>query len=165
MHEQNRELVLRFLSQPSDVNFGGNVHGGAVMKWIDQAGYACATAWSGNYCVTVYVGEINFYAPIKIGNLVEVYAKIVYTGRTSMHIVVDLRACNPRKCVFTKAIHCIIVFVSVDESGNPIKVPAWHPITEKDIALGKYVTKLTELRKLAQNELDYSILEQKYNSP
>lgn len=165
MSKQDRELILRFLAQPSDVNFGGNVHGGSVMRWIDQAGYACATAWSGNYCVTAYVGEINFYSPIKIGHLVEVHAKIIYTGRTSMHIVVDLRACNPRSCIFTKAIHCIIVFVSVDESGMPIKVPPWHPVTERDAALAKYVTRSIELRKLAENELDDSILEGECDSP
>ena len=53
-------ITLRFLSEPSDINFGGNVHGGAVMKWIDLAGYSCAANWSGRYCVTVYVGGIVF---------------------------------------------------------------------------------------------------------
>jgi acyl-CoA hydrolase len=55
-----REITLRFLAEPGDVNFGGKVHGGAVMKWIDQAGYAYAVAWSRHYCVTVYVGGIRF---------------------------------------------------------------------------------------------------------
>ncbi|WP_435523593.1 hotdog domain-containing protein [Chryseobacterium indoltheticum] len=53
----NKPVTFQFISEPSDVNYGGNVHGGSVMKWIDQAGYACATTWSGNYSVTVYVGE------------------------------------------------------------------------------------------------------------
>ncbi|MEG2763656.1 hotdog domain-containing protein, partial [Chryseobacterium sp.] len=52
----NKPVTFQFISEPSDVNYGGNVHGGSVMKWIDQAGYACATTWSGNYSVTVYVG-------------------------------------------------------------------------------------------------------------
>ena len=47
-------ITLRFLAEPSTVNFGGKVHGGTVMKWIDEAGYACATSWSKRYCVTVY---------------------------------------------------------------------------------------------------------------
>jgi acyl-CoA hydrolase len=62
------------LAEPTDVNFGGKVHGGAVMKWIDQAGYACAAGWSGQYCVTVYVSGIGFRRPVPIGNMVEVYA-------------------------------------------------------------------------------------------
>ena len=53
------EVTLRFLAEPTDVNYGGKVHGGAVMKWIDQAGYAAAVAWSGHCCVTVAVGGIR----------------------------------------------------------------------------------------------------------
>ena len=53
---KKNSVTFRFLSEPADVNFGGKVHGGAVMKWIDQAGYTCAVGWSGRYCVTVYVG-------------------------------------------------------------------------------------------------------------
>ncbi len=63
-------ITLRFLAEPSTVNFGGKVHGGTVMKWIDEAGYACATSWSKRYCVTVYVGGIRFHRPIMIGDLV-----------------------------------------------------------------------------------------------
>jgi len=82
MPQAERELTLRFLAEPTDVNFGGKVHGGAVMKWIDQAAYACAAGWSGHYCVTLYVGGIRFYKPVLIGTLVEVHAKIIYTGTT-----------------------------------------------------------------------------------
>jgi hypothetical protein len=52
---QQHATTLRFLAEPAHVNFGGKVHGGAVMKWIDQAGYACAAGWSGSYCVIVFV--------------------------------------------------------------------------------------------------------------
>ena len=51
-----RGVTLRFLAEPGHVNFGGKVHGGSVMKWIDQAGYTCAAGWTGAYCVTIYVG-------------------------------------------------------------------------------------------------------------
>ncbi|MCC6186283.1 MAG: acyl-CoA thioesterase, partial [Chitinophagaceae bacterium] len=43
--ENRNEITLQFLSEPTDVNFGGKVHGGAMMKWIDQAAYACASQW------------------------------------------------------------------------------------------------------------------------
>ena len=92
-----RETTLRFLAEPGDVNFGGKVHGGAVMKWIDQAGYTCAVAWSGHYCVTVHVGDIQFLHPILIGHLVEVNARIIHTGRTSLHLAVEVRAGDPRQ--------------------------------------------------------------------
>ena len=60
MSGTQREITFRFLAEPGDVNFGGQVHGGAVMKWIDQAGYACTVGWAGTYCVTAYVGGIQF---------------------------------------------------------------------------------------------------------
>ena len=60
LSKRSHETTLRFLAEPTDMNFGGKVHGGAVMKWIDQAGYACAVGWSGHYCVTLYVGGIRF---------------------------------------------------------------------------------------------------------
>ena len=60
MSGQQHALSMRFLAEPTDVNFGGKVHGGIVMKWIDQAGYAAAVGWSGKYSVTVAVGGIRF---------------------------------------------------------------------------------------------------------
>lgn len=73
-----RDITLRFLASPSDVNLFGNVHGGSVMKWIDEAAYACAVGWAGRPAVTVYVGGIQFYRPVHIGDLVEVRAKLIW---------------------------------------------------------------------------------------
>ena len=67
MSGQQREVVMRFLSAPTDINYAGKVHGGQVMKWIDQVGYAAALGWCGQACVTVAVGGIRFVAPIQIG--------------------------------------------------------------------------------------------------
>ena len=150
---QQREITLRFLAEPTDINVFGKVQGGAVMKWIDHAGYACAVGWSGLACVTVYVGGIRFYKPILIGNLVEVHAKLVYTGRTSMHMVVDVRAGDPKDRHFAQTTRCVIVFVAIDDSGMPIEVPKWKPETEDDIALQDYVVKLLESNKKLEDEM------------
>lgn len=145
--EREREVTMRFLAEPTDINFGGKVHGGAVMKWIDQAGYACAVGWSGQYCVTVYVGGIRFYKPVHIGNMVEVHAKVAYTGRTSMHVVVEVSASDPKYRRHTKTTHCVIVFVAVDEEGTPVEVARWQPRTEEDANLERYAKDLMQLRK------------------
>ena len=84
MSGSQRELTMRFLAEPTDVNYGGKVHGGVVMKWIDQAGYAAAVGWSGRYSVTVAVGGIRFVSPIRTSDLVTVRTKLVYTGTSSM---------------------------------------------------------------------------------
>lgn len=148
-----RAITLRFLAEPSDVNFGGKVHGGTVMKWIDQAGYACAVGWSGRYCVTVYVGGIRFLSPVKIGDLVEVKARVILTGRSSMHIAVDVYARNPRTFESRKTTHCIIVFVGLDDEAKPVPVPVWEPSEEEDIALQRYAQRLVELRESITEEM------------
>ena len=153
MAERQREITLRFLAEPTDVNFGGKVHGGAVMKWIDQAGYACAVGWSGQYCVTVYVGGIRFYKPVLIGNVVEVKARLIHTGKTSMHVAVDVRASDPKSSQFTHTTHCIIIFVAVDGWGNPVEVNSWAPQTEEDRSLERYAIKLMDLRKSIEEEM------------
>lgn len=149
----NSSLTFSFLAEPTDVNFGGKVHGGAVMKWIDQAGYACAVGWCGGYCVTVYVGGIRFLQPILIGDLVEVRAKIAYTGKTSMHIAIDVFSRNPRESDWKHNTHCIIVFVNIDENGKAALVPNWLPQTEKEIEMEKYAQKLMVLRKDIEEEM------------
>lgn len=154
MGKNKRELTLRFLAEPMDVNFGGKVHGGIVMKWIDQAGYACATHWSGSYCVTVYVGGIRFLKPILIGSLVEVQAKVIYTGRTSMHIGVDVWASDPKDDEMTKTTSCIIIFVAMDKDGVPKQAPNWVPETVEDKELEKHAIRLMELRTAIQDEMD-----------
>ena len=149
----NLPITFQFISEPSDVNYGGNVHGGSVMKWIDQAGYACATTWSGNYSVTVYVGGIRFFHPIKIGEIVKVEAQVIYTGNSSMHISINVFSRNIKQPVFIKKTHCIIVFVAVDDNGNSLPVPKWIPETEQEKQQEQYAKRLMDLRKNIEEEM------------
>ena len=150
---ENKPVTFQFISEPTDVNFGGNVHGGSVMKWIDQVGYACASNWSGTYCVTVYVGGIRFYQPIKIGEIVKLESKVILTGNSSMHISIDVFSRNVKEKQFEKKTHCIIVFVAVDENGKAMEVPKWIPTTEKELQLEQYAKKLMNLRKDIEDEM------------
>lgn len=152
-----RELTLRFLAEPGDVNYGGKVHGGAVMKWIDQAGYAAAVGWSGHYCVTVAVGGIRFLAPIRISDLVTLRAKLVHTGTTSMHFAVEVRARDPRGGSEADRLctHCVIVFVALDApEGTPVAVPAWTPATDEDRRLAAYARDVMALGRDIESLLD-----------
>lgn len=149
MSGHQRALTMRFLAEPTDVNYGGKVHGGQVMKWIDQAGYAAAVGWSGRYSVTVAVGGIRFVAPIRISDLVTVKTTLVHTGTTSMHFAVDVHARDPmdehgdRLCT-----HCVIVFVALDGvEGSPVPVPGWTPTTDEDRRLAEYALQVMALSK------------------
>jgi acyl-CoA hydrolase len=149
-----RELTLRFLAEPGDVNYGGQVFGGAVMKWIDQAGYALAVGWSGRYAVTVYVGGIQFENPIAIGSLVEVRARLLHTGNSSMHIGIDVHAADPRTADPRprRTTHCIIVFVAVDDARQPVAVPVFEPADDEERELQAYAMRVAELRRGVEAE-------------
>jgi acyl-CoA hydrolase len=148
-----RKVTLRFLAEPSHVNFGGNVHGGAVMKWIDQCGYTCAAGWTGEYCVTLYIGGLHFLKPIRVGEIVEVRALVIHSGRTSLHIAIDIYAGDPKEVEKSRRCHCVVVFVALNEKGRPKPVPAWTPETETDLALQQYALRLAELGKLMDTEM------------
>ncbi len=154
MPGDKRISTFTFLAEPRDVNFGGKVHGGAVMKWIDQVSYACASTWSKRYCVTIYVGGIRFFQPIQIGHTVKLEAKVIYTGTSSMHISVDVWSGSLWEENWTKNTHCIIIFVALDEDGKPTPVPKWIPEEEKDKALEAYAIRLMERRKAIEEEMD-----------
>ncbi len=154
MSNNQREITLRFLAEPTDVNFGGKVHGGTAMKWIDLAAYACAAGWSGKYCITAYAGGIRFVAPILVGNLVEVTAKIIYTGRSSMHIALDVQAGDPKVASKILTTHCIVIMVAIDESGQPTQVPEWVPSDPEDIELRQSALRLMDMRKQIGAEME-----------
>jgi acyl-CoA hydrolase len=147
------ETSFEFLSEPSDVNFGGNVHGGMVMKWIDQVAYTCARNWSRAYCVTVYVGGIRFYKSIKIGEHILTKATIIYTGKSSMHIAVDVFSKHIESDDFEKKTHCVIVFVAIDEQGKAKAVPKFEPENEEERQLEHYAIRLKELSATIEQEM------------
>jgi acyl-CoA hydrolase len=127
-----REITLRFLAAPTDAGLSGNVSGGRVLEWIDKAGYACAVGWAATYCVTAYVGNIRFSRPVKVGDLVEATAKLIHTGRSSMHILVIVRSGNPRDRLLTEATQCLTIFVAMGVDGRSTPVPPWQPRTDED---------------------------------
>ena len=132
-------LTLRFLAQANSVQSAGKVPGGTVMKWIDEAGYACATRWAKRDCVTVSVGSLRFQRPIMVGDLVEVEARLAYTGKTSMNIAVEVRSSDLKTGQMEIVTKCLAVFVAVDLRGKPLPVAAWLPETPGDIALAQRV--------------------------
>jgi acyl-CoA hydrolase len=155
MPGQQRETTFRFLAQPSDVNFGGKVHGGMVMKWIDQAGYAAAVGWSGQYCVTVAVGGIQFVKPILIGDIVVVRCKLIRTGSSSMQFAIDVIARDLKSSAERLATHCVISFVALDApDGRPAPVPTWVPQNDDDRILASYAEKITDMSREQQREVE-----------
>jgi acyl-CoA hydrolase len=159
MPERAHEIVLRFLAAPFDITYGGTVHGGKLLEWIDKAGYACATGWSAQYCVTAYVGDVRFTRPVGIGDLVEVSAKLIHTGRSSMHILVVVSSADPKDGTFTEATRCLTIFVAVDASRRPVQVPSWQPATADEAQLQEDVVRRIQVR----SDIEAAMKEQTYS--
>ena len=130
---RSHKTIHRFLVEAADVGIVGFVDGGTLLEWIDKAAYAAAAQWSGRYCVTASVGNIHLDRPISVGELVEVHASLVYTGRSSMHILVTIYSSDPTGAKAFQTSQCPIIFVAVDDTGNPVEVPPWTPVTMLDL--------------------------------
>lgn len=133
-------ITLRFLAAPTDgAHIPGKVSGAAVLRWVDEAGFACATRWANGSCVTALVSGARFAHPIHIGDLVEVRARLVYTGTSSMGIVVEVYSGGISKGSLQQVMHCATVYVAVDSNDRPRPVDTWTPETPGDMALAQRV--------------------------
>jgi acyl-CoA hydrolase len=123
----------RFYVKPADVGVLGVVDGATVIEWIDRAAYATAARWCGGQCVAASIGNFHLDRPIGVGELIEMHADLVYTGRRSMHILVTLCSSDPTLSKASQTAQCSIVFVAVDDAGSPVEVPQWTPVTMLDL--------------------------------
>jgi 4-hydroxybenzoyl-CoA thioesterase len=159
-------ITLRFMAAPSDVSASGFVvPAGRVLEWIDKAAYACAVGWSGSYCVTAYVGNVHFTHPIVPGEMVEVHARIVLTGRSSMHVLVTVESSNLRTRSFTRAMHCLLVMVAVDDAGASTEIQPWEPWSDDDRTLSDRVRARIEPRATIQKAMSEAEYTQQGTTP
>ena len=129
----SHEIIHRFCVKPADAGIVGSVDGGKLLEWIDKAAYAVAAQWSGRDCVTAYVGSMHLDRPISVGELVELHASVVYTGRSSMHILVTVHSSDPTRAKAVQISQCPTIFAALDDTGHPVEVPPWTPVTMLDL--------------------------------
>lgn len=123
-------VSLALLMQPEHANMLGNVHGGWIMKLVDEAGALACMRHAQRRVVTVAVDRMLFRQPIRIGDLVTLTAEVSYVGRTSMEAEVQVVAENPitGQCTHTNTAY--LVYVGLDDEGKPAAVPALIPETD-----------------------------------
>lgn len=117
------QVTIGQVMLPTDANAYGNVHGGVVMKLVDDAGAIVATRHSRSIVVTVAVDSITFLSPIYVGNLVTLTAALSYVGRTSMEVEVSVEAEDPLTGDKTHTNTAYVVYVALDQDGRPTEVP------------------------------------------
>ena len=123
------QLAMTVLMTPDMANFSGNVHGGAILKLLDQVAYACASRYAGKYVVTLSVDRVLFLQPIYVGELVTFLAAVNYTGVTSMEIGIKVVTENIQTQSVRHANSCFFTMVAVNENGKATAVPQLEPTT------------------------------------
>ena len=154
-----RSVTLRFLAAPMDANVRGYVGGGKILEWIDKAGYACAVGWAGHYTVTAYVGNIHFEQTVRVGDMVEVEARVVYTGRTSLQVVCTVMSYDPMTARRITNTQCLLVFVAMGADGRPTPVPQFVPEDEWEREEHDRAQVLTSVRR----EVELAMADQVYS--
>ncbi len=122
------QLSMTVLMTPDMANFAGNVHGGAILKLLDQAAYACASRYAGTYVVTLSVDQVTFKQPIYVGELVTFMASVNFVGNTSMEVGIKVIAEDIQNRNVRHTNSCFFTMVAVKD-GKPFKVPALSPET------------------------------------
>ncbi len=132
MNFPSHQLSMTVLMSPDMANFSGNVHGGAVLKQLDQVAYACASRYAGRYVVTLSVDQVMFLQPIHVGELVTFLASVNHTGKSSMEIGIKVVAEDIRTQVVRHVNSCLFTRVAVDENKQPAPVPTLVPSTDEE---------------------------------
>ena len=116
-------LTVRTIAMPADTNANGDIFGGWVMSRMDQAGGIAGVDRAQGRVVTVAVDGMTFIRPVKIGDVLSVYAQVESVGRTSMKIHVEAWARRFRTQMNDKVTEATFTFVAIDEEGRPRPVP------------------------------------------
>ncbi|SNX28647.1 Acyl-CoA hydrolase [Polynucleobacter meluiroseus] len=149
------QLTMTILMTPDKTNFFGNVHGGEVLKLLDQVAYACASRYAGRHVVTLSVDQVTFKQPIHVGELLTFLASVNFTGTSSIEVGIKVIAEN----ILTKTIRhvnsCFLTMVAMNEERKPIAVPIFEPKSSDEIRRHRGAILRREMRKE---------LEQKFNA-
>lgn len=164
-------ISISELMLPSHTNFSGKIHGGYILSLLDQIAFACASKFSGNYCVTASVDTVNFLKPIEVGELVTMKASVNYVGRSSMIIGIRVEAENIQTGIIKHCNSSYFTMVAKDEEGNSVAVPGLILSNLEEIRRFCNCLKQIALKKekdIHEEAFDYSSIEtieslKKYN--
>lgn len=138
---------MTVLMTPDTANFSGKVHGGALLKLLDEVAYACASRYCGQYVVTLSVDQVTFRQPIQVGELVTFLASVNGVGRSSMEVGVKVIAEDIRASVVRHVNSCFFTMVAVDDQQQPVSVPALRPATDDERRRASAAARRREMRR------------------
>ena len=139
---------------PAYANFGGKIHGGILLSLMDKVAYACAAKHAGGYCVTVSVDNVDFRAPVEVGDLVSLQGSVNYVGRSSMVIGIRVIAENIETGATKHTNTSYFTMVAKDKTGQPREVPALLLESTDEVRRFMEAMKRKELKAQYKDEFD-----------
>jgi len=122
------ELVLKVIPMPGDVNANGDIFGGWVMAQCDLAGSVIPARYTQGRMATVAVNEFVFKQPVRIGDILSFYSKLVRVGRTSVTVMVEVFAERfQAQGAYVKVTQATFTYVAIDDNGRPRPIDATAP--------------------------------------
>jgi len=131
---QASKITVAQLMQPEHANNLGNVHGGWIMKLVDEAGALACMRHCQRRVVTVFIDQMEFHQPIRIGDLVTLTAEVTYTGRTSIEAEIKVTAEDPTTGEQVHTNTAYVVYVALDDERRPTEVPPIRASTPEEQA-------------------------------
>lgn len=142
------QIVMSQVMLPHQANVAGNVHGGEIMKFMDTAAGAIAMRYAKANCVTARVDELEFHLPIFVGALVTCTASIVYVGRSSMEVLVNVEAEDLESSSGPqKALSAYFTMVCMGKNGRPQNIPNYVPETDDELRLYEEAKQKREMKR------------------
>jgi acyl-CoA hydrolase len=129
---RSSKIEMTVLTTPDMSNFGGNMHGGELLKLLDKVAYTCAMRYCGKYVVTLSVDQVLFKQAIKIGELLYLRASVNFTGSSSMEVGIQVTAENLEEGTVRHTNSSYFTMVAVDKAGKPTPIEPLRPETEQD---------------------------------
>jgi acyl-CoA thioesterase YciA len=121
---KDEKLVLKVIPMPGDLNVNGDIFGGWVMAQVDLAGAVMAAPYAGGRMATVAVNEFIFKQPVRLGDVLSFFGKLVRIGRTSITVKIEVYAERiGAQGKYIKVTEASLTYVAIDEQGRPREVP------------------------------------------
>ena len=149
MPKQEKSLQMTILMTPDMANFSGNVHGGSILKLLDQVAYACAARYCKTYVVTISLDQVTFKEPIRVGELVTFRAHVNYVGTCSLEVGVKVFAEDLQTKEIRHTNSCYVTMVAMSEDKKPIPAPPLELEDEFEQKLYEAAAMRKELREEA----------------
>lgn len=138
---------MSILMMPEHSNLFGKVHGGVILKYMDQLGYICAAKHAERPCITASMDRVDFHAPVEVGDVVTMYASANYTGKTSIEVGIKVMSESPVEGEGRHTNSSYATLVALSDDGKPVTVPKVKPETDEEKRRYKEAKERYKMRK------------------